>query len=51
VTEGRFEALVRHASDLIVVVTPTGLRSYVSPSFHRTLGPPEAASKLTPPRW
>jgi diguanylate cyclase (GGDEF)-like protein/PAS domain S-box-containing protein len=48
VTEGRFEALVRHASDLIVVVTPTGLLSYVSPSFHRTLGPPEAASEGSP---
>jgi len=37
-SEGRFEALVHGASDIIVVADPTGHLSYVSPAFSRLLG-------------
>ncbi len=36
--EQRFRALVQHASDLILVVDPTAVISYVSPSIARVLG-------------
>ncbi len=36
--EQRFRALVQRASDLILVVDPTGVISYVSPSIVRVLG-------------
>ena len=34
----RFEALVRHASDIIIVVDEAGQLQYVSPAFERVLG-------------
>jgi diguanylate cyclase (GGDEF)-like protein/PAS domain S-box-containing protein len=34
----RFEALVRHASDIIIVVDEVGQLQYVSPAFERVLG-------------
>jgi diguanylate cyclase (GGDEF)-like protein/PAS domain S-box-containing protein len=37
-SEGRFEALVHEASDIIVVVAASGGLSYVSPAFDRILG-------------
>ena len=37
-SEGRFRALVRHASDIIVVCDADGRLSYVSPAFDRILG-------------
>jgi diguanylate cyclase (GGDEF)-like protein/PAS domain S-box-containing protein len=37
-TEGRFRALVQHASDIIVVTDSEGRLSYVSPAFARILG-------------
>jgi diguanylate cyclase (GGDEF)-like protein/PAS domain S-box-containing protein len=37
-SEGRFRALVRNASDVIVVVGADGVAVYVSPSFERILG-------------
>jgi len=39
-SEQRFRALVQRASDLILVVDPTGVISYVSPSITRVLGYP-----------
>jgi diguanylate cyclase (GGDEF)-like protein/PAS domain S-box-containing protein len=37
-SEGRFRALVQHASDIIVVTDSEGRLSYVSPAFARILG-------------
>ncbi len=37
-SESRFKALVRNASDIIVVVDAQGLARYVSPAFERILG-------------
>ena len=37
-SEGRFEALVHEASDIIVVSDISGRLTYVSPAFHRILG-------------
>jgi diguanylate cyclase (GGDEF)-like protein/PAS domain S-box-containing protein len=37
-SEGRFRALVQHASDIIVVTDSEGRLSYVSPAFKRILG-------------
>ncbi|MGH9018988.1 MAG: PAS domain S-box protein, partial [Acidimicrobiales bacterium] len=37
-SEGRFRALVQHASDIIVVTDHDGKMSYVSPAFGRILG-------------
>jgi diguanylate cyclase (GGDEF)-like protein/PAS domain S-box-containing protein len=37
-SEGRFKALVRNASDIIIVVDDTGTLQYVSPAFERILG-------------
>ena len=37
-SEGRFEALVHEASDIIVVADRSGRLSYVSPAFDRILG-------------
>ncbi len=37
-SEGRFKALVRNASDIIVVVDAEGIARYVSPSFERVIG-------------
>jgi diguanylate cyclase (GGDEF)-like protein/PAS domain S-box-containing protein len=37
-SEGRFRALVQHASDIIVVTDSQGRLSYVSPAFARILG-------------
>ena len=37
-SEGRFRALVQHASDIIMVTDTSGRLSYVSPAFHRILG-------------
>ncbi|HWS47251.1 MAG TPA: diguanylate cyclase [Acidimicrobiia bacterium] len=36
--EAKFAALVRYSSDLIVVIDPTGMPSYVSPSIEHVLG-------------
>ena len=38
-SEGRFRALVQHASDIIMVVTADGTLSYASPAFESILGP------------
>jgi diguanylate cyclase (GGDEF)-like protein/PAS domain S-box-containing protein len=37
-SEGRLEALVEHASDIVVVVDPSLKLAYVSPAFHRVFG-------------
>jgi len=37
-SEGRFKALVRNASDIIIVVGDDGSLQYVSPAFERILG-------------
>jgi len=37
-SEGRFEALVQEASDIIIVADPSGRLRYVSPAFDRILG-------------
>ncbi len=37
-SEGRFEALVQEASDIIIVADISGRLSYVSPAFDRILG-------------
>jgi len=37
-TARRFEALVQHASDIIIVVDESGQLQYVSPAFERALG-------------
>ena len=37
-SESRFKALVRNASDIIVVVDGSGMVNYVSPAFERILG-------------
>jgi diguanylate cyclase (GGDEF)-like protein/PAS domain S-box-containing protein len=37
-SEGRFRALVQHASDIIMVVTAHGTISYASPAFESILG-------------
>ena len=37
-SDGRFEALVHEASDIIVVSDPVGRLTYVSPAFNRILG-------------
>ena len=37
-SEGRFRALVQHASDIIIVTDASGRLSYVSPAFDRILG-------------
>jgi PAS domain S-box-containing protein len=47
-TEDRFVALVRHASDLIVVLEPDSTVQYVSPSVERLLGYPPSAFVGTP---
>jgi PAS domain-containing protein len=36
--EARFGSLVRHSSDLVMIVSATGLIQYVSPSVERVLG-------------
>ncbi len=47
--EQRFRALVQRASDLILVVDPTGVISYVSPSIARVLG--HAAEDVRGTSW
>jgi len=37
-SEGRFRALVQHASDIIIVTDSAGQLNYVSPAFDRILG-------------
>ena len=39
-SEGRFEALVREASDIIIVADDSDRLRYVSPAFDRILGYP-----------
>ncbi|MDA0181866.1 EAL domain-containing protein [Solirubrobacter phytolaccae] len=46
--EERFGALVRHATDLLLVVKPGGGVSYASPSVERILGTELAATFLLP---
>jgi diguanylate cyclase (GGDEF)-like protein/PAS domain S-box-containing protein len=47
-SESRFKALVRNASDIIVVVDASGAARYVSPAFERILGisPAELGSHM-----
>jgi len=44
--EERFAALVRHATDLLMVLAPDGAITYASPSVNRILGPDPGASFL-----
>lgn len=42
--EARFDALLRHAADVVLILTPTGTCVYISPSAHWVLGvKPETA--------
>lgn len=47
-SEGRFEALVHEASDIIVVADSSGLLTYVSPAFDRILGSSGVQSQNRP---
>jgi len=45
-SEGRFEALVHEASDIIVVADTSGRLTYVSPAFERILGLSASAFRI-----
>ncbi len=47
-SEGRFEALVQEASDIIIVADTSGRLSYVSPAFDRILGYSAEAIRTRP---
>lgn len=44
ISSGRFDALIRHAADVMIILTPTGTCIYISPSAQWVLGvQPETA--------